>query len=190
MYYEIALDLCKSNFDFFAGSGFLKPNTTFDKKEAPSIFPIIDKAGYTLVKGVDEFKAKENAADKMILIQKDGANPECLPYAIDRKADDLTLPQITESAISFLTKGKEKDKGFFLMVEGGKIDWACHGNDLATAYREVVDMDNAIRVAYEFYKKHPKETLIVVSADHGTMFGSPLKRIKAASVRKPPLLYS
>jgi Alkaline phosphatase len=168
MYYEIALDLCKSNFDFFAGSGFLKPNTTFDKKEAPSIFPIIDKAGYTLVKGVDEFKAKENAADKMILIQKDGANPECLPYAIDRKADDLTLPQITESAISFLTKGKEKDKGFFLMVEGGKIDWACHGNDLATAYREVVDMDNAIRVAYEFYKKHPKETLIVVSADHET----------------------
>ena len=54
------------------------------------------------------------------------------------------------------------------MVEGGKIDWACHGNDPATVFEEVVDMDNAIKVAYEFYKKHPKETLIVVTADHET----------------------
>ena len=86
--------------------------------------------------------------------------------AIDRQEGDLTLAEITESAISFLTKGS--NKGFFLMVEGGKIDWACHGNDPATAFEEVVDMDNAIKVAYEFYKKHPKETLIVVTADHET----------------------
>ena len=102
----------------------------------------------------------------MVLIQKEGAEPSCLPYAIDRKEGDLTLAQITESAISFLTKGNKK--GFFLMVEGGKIDWACHGNDPATVFNEVVDMDNAIKVAYEFYKKHPKETLIVVTADHET----------------------
>lgn len=54
------------------------------------------------------------------------------------------------------------------MVEGGKIDWACHGNDPATVFEEVIDMDNAVKVAYEFYKKHPKETLIVVTADHET----------------------
>ena len=54
------------------------------------------------------------------------------------------------------------------MVEGGKIDWSCHGNDAATTMEEVVDFDNAIKVAYEFYKKHPKETLIVVTADHET----------------------
>ena len=102
----------------------------------------------------------------MVLIQKEGAEPSCLPYAIDRQEGDLTLAEITESAISFLTKGNKK--GFFLMVEGGKIDWACHGNDPATAFEEVIDMDNAIKVAYEFYKKHPKETLIVVTADHET----------------------
>ena len=102
----------------------------------------------------------------MILIQKDGASPSSLPYAIDRKEGDMTLAQITESAISFLTK--DRDKGFFLMVEGGKIDHACHGNDAATAFEEVIDMDNAVKVAYEFYKKHPKETLIVVTADHET----------------------
>ncbi|MCI1683574.1 MAG: alkaline phosphatase [Bacteroides sp.] len=166
MYYEIALDLPKAGFDFYAGSGFLKPTTTADNKQAPSVFPIIEKAGYAIAKGVDDFKAKYAQADKMVMIQKEGASPVCLPYAIDRKPSDLTLKQITESAISFLTKGK--DKGFFLMVEGGKIDWACHENDPATAFREVVDMDEAIKSAYDFYKKHPKETLIVVTADHET----------------------
>lgn len=166
MYYEIGLDLPKAGFDFYAGSGFLKPTTTADNKQAPSIFPIIEKAGYTIVKGVDDFKAKYAQANKMVLIQKEGASPDCLPYAIDRKPSDLTLKQITESAISFLTKGK--NKGFFLMVEGGKIDWACHENDPATAFKEVVDMDEAIKSAYAFYKKHPKETLIVVTADHET----------------------
>ena len=166
MYYEIALDLPKAGFDFYAGGGFLKPTTTADKKEAPSIFPIFEKNGYTIARGLDEYKSKAAQADKMILIQKEGAEPSCLPYAIDRKEGDLTLAEITESAISFLTKGK--DKGFFLMVEGGKIDWACHSNDPATTFNEVVDMDNAVRVAYEFYKKHPKETLIVITADHET----------------------
>ena len=166
MYYEIALDLPKANFDFYAGGGFLKPNTTFDKKEAPSIFPIFEQAGYTVARGYQDYKDKAAKADKMILIQREGANPSYLPYALDRKEGDLTLAQITESAIDFLTKGK--DKGFFLMVEGGKIDWACHANDAATVFNEVKDMDDAIKVAYEFYKKHPKETLIVVTADHET----------------------
>lgn len=166
MYYEIALDLPKAGFDFHAGGGFLKPATTADKKAAPSIFPILEEAGYTIARGLDEYKAKAADAKKMILIQKEGAQPSCLPYAIDRKEGDLTLAEITESAISFLTKGN--NKGFFLMVEGGKIDWACHSNDPATVFEEVIDMDNAVKVAYEFYKKHPKETLIVVTADHET----------------------
>ena len=165
-YYEIALDLPKAGFDFYAGSGFLKPTTTADKKEAPNVFPIIEEAGYTIARGLDEYKEKAADAKKMILIQKEGAEPSCLPYAIDHEEGDLTLPEITESAVSFLSKGNKK--GFFLMVEGGKIDWACHSNDPVTVFEEVIDLDNAVRVAYEFYKKHPKETLIVVTADHET----------------------
>ena len=165
-YYEIALDLPKAGFDFYAGSVFLKPTTTADKKEAPNVFPIIEEAGYTIARGLDEYKEKAADAKKMILIQKEGAEPSCLPYAIDHEEGDLTLPEITESAVSFLSKGNKK--GFFLMVEGGKIDWACHSNDPVTVFEEVIDLDNAVRVAYEFYKKHPKETLIVVTADHET----------------------
>ncbi len=166
MYYEIANDLTRSNFDFYAGSGFLKPNTTFDKQEAPSIYPIFTEAGYTLAKGYNDYKSKATQAKKMILIQEEGADVYSLPYAIDRNESDLSLAQITESAIDFLMK--DNKKGFFLMVEGGKIDWSCHGNDAATTFAEVEDLDEAIKVAYEFYKKHPKETLIVVTADHET----------------------
>ena len=125
----------------------MKPTTTADKKEAPSIFPIFEEAGYTVARGLDEYKSKSVQADKMILIQERRGRASCLPYAIDRQEGDLTLAEITESAISFLTKGS--NKGFFLMVEGGKIDWACHSNDAATAFNEVVDLDDAIKVAYE-----------------------------------------
>ncbi len=165
-YYEIACELPQSGFDFFAGAGFLKPATTADKREATPVYELIEKGGYTIARGLDEYEEKSEEADKMVLIQEEGCASDCLPYAIDRKEDDLTLKQITESAIEFLIK--DNKKGFFLMVEGGKIDWACHNNDPATAFTETVDLDQAISVAYEFYKKHPKETLIVVSADHET----------------------
>ena len=48
------------------------------------------------------------------------------------------------------------------------IDYACHGDDAATAFGEVWDMDEAMRQAYDFYMNHPDETLIVVTADHET----------------------
>jgi alkaline phosphatase len=55
-----------------------------------------------------------------------------------------------------------------MMMEGGKIDMACHGNDAATTIQETIDFDNAIKIAYDFYLKHKKETLIIVTADHET----------------------
>ena len=79
--------------------------------------------------------------------------------------DQPGLVEMTQRAIDTLSKN---ENGFFLMVEGGKIDWACHSNDAATVFHEVMDMDNAIKVAYEFYEQHPDETLIVVTADHET----------------------
>ncbi len=165
MYYEISTDLPKAGFDFYAGAGFLRPEKKNDKN-AESIYTLFDKADYTIAKGYQDFRSKYHQAKKMILMQKDGKDSASLPFAIDRQPDDLTLAQITESAINFLTK--DNDKGFFLMIEGGKIDWACHGNDGATVFNEVIDMDNAVKLAYDFYRKHPEETLIVITADHET----------------------
>ena len=164
-YYEIGKDLIKANFDFYAGSDFLKP-TNKDLNEE-DLYEQVKKAGYTLTRGYKDYKKKSKKAEKMILLQPEKASERnSIPYAIDRKKGDMTLSEITRAGINFLTK--ETDKGFFFMVEGGKIDWACHGNDAATTFNEVIDMDNAIKVAYEFYEQHPDETLIVVTADHET----------------------
>lgn len=171
--YNIGLDLIKANFDFYAGSDFDDPTnrkeSKKDGKTYASLYDLTQKAGYTLARGYKDYQKKAKKAEKMILFQKEEASQKdrsSIPYAIDRKKGDMTLAEITRAGINFLSK--EDSKGFFLMVEGGKIDWACHANDAATTFHEVIDFNEAIKVAYEFYEQHPDETLIVVTADHET----------------------
>ena len=166
MYYEIAQDMIQSGFDFFAGAGFNNRDKWYDNTSAPDIFPQIEQAGYYIAKGYDDFMANGGKSPKIILVHKNWEKPDDIPYAIDRMDGDLSLKQITEAAIDVLTR--DNKKGFFLMLEAGRIDWAGHDNDGATAIKEVIDMDEAIQVAFDFYKKYPKETLIVVTADHET----------------------
>jgi len=169
-YYKIGTDLYKAGFDFYAGSDFIDPNNKDNKDgNSENLYTMAEKNGYTIARGYKDYLKKCKKADKMILFQSEKASEKdrtSIPYAIDRTKDDLTLADITRSAINFLSK--DLSKGFFLMVEGGKIDWACHSNDAATAFHEVADMDEAVKVAYEFYSQHPDETLIVVTADHET----------------------
>lgn len=167
MYYEIGQDLCKSGYDFFAGADFHKPHV---KDGSPSLHEQAIAAGYTIVKGYKEYQKKGRKADKLILLQSDEKNKkldsEQLPYALDQDKNDLTLEQIVRAGINYLSnKGTD---GFFFQIEGGMIDWACHRNDIGNAINEVLDMDKAIKVAYEFYQQHPDETIIVISADHET----------------------
>ena len=168
MYYELGQDLCRSGFDFFAGCDFHKPYT---REGEPSLHEQAQAAGYTILKGgYKEYLKKGRQADKLILFQSDRQNEKLgsdhLPYALDQERDDLTLEQITRAGINYLMS-KQKD-GFFFQIEGGMIDYACHRNDIGNAINEVLDMDKAVRVAYEFYQQHPDETIIVISADHET----------------------
>lgn len=168
MYYEIGQDLCKSGFDFFAGSDFHKPNT---KEGEPTLREQAKAAGYTILTGgYKEYEKKGRKADKLILFQSDYQNQKLgsdhIPYALDQDKNDLTLEQIVRAGINYLM-GKQKN-GFFFQIEGGMIDYACHRNDIGNAVNEVLDMDKAVKVAYEFYLQHPDETIIVISADHET----------------------
>lgn len=167
MYYELGKDLCASGYDFFAGSDFNKPHSVDGE---PSLHEQAQAAGYTIVKGYKEYQKRGRKADKLILLQSDEKNrklgSEQLPYALDQDKDDLTLEQITRAGINYLMS-KQKD-GFFFAIEGGMIDWACHRNDAGSVINEVLDMDKAVKVAYEFYQQHPDETIIVISADHET----------------------
>ena len=168
-YYEIALDLPKTGFDFYAGSDFASPENKNDATATGSLYDQCAAAGYTIARGYKDFRKKLKNADRIILFQQEKDNAgdrSSLAYAIDRSGSDMTLQEVTRAGISALTK-QNKD-GFFLMIEGGKIDYACHANDAAAAFRETQDFDRAISVAYEFYEQHPDETLIVVTADHET----------------------
>lgn len=168
MYHQIGKDLIAAGFDFYAGSDFLQPENN-ELSGNKDLYTQCREAGYTIARGYADYRKKAKKADKMLLLQTETANKAdrtSIPYAIDRQKNDLTLQDITRAAIHFLSQ-KDTD-GFFLMVEGGKIDWACHSNDAATTFHEVIDFDNAIKVAYEFYSQHPDETLIVVTADHET----------------------
>ncbi|WP_294587044.1 alkaline phosphatase [uncultured Bacteroides sp.] len=168
LYHDIGKDLYKTGFDFYAGSDF-RDATDPDNPSSENLYTMAEKHGYTLARGYKDYLKKSKKANKMILFQTEEASKHelgAIPCAIDRKKGDLTLQDITRSAINFLSK--DAPEGFFLMVEGGRIDWACHSNDAATTFHEIIDFDNAIKTAYEFYSQHPDETLIVVTADHET----------------------
>jgi len=73
------------------------------------------------------------------------------------------------------------------MVEGGKIDWTCHANDSAAMVAEVIQFDQAVKVAIDFLKAHPDETLVVVTGDHETG-GLTLGRRETAYKLRPEIL--
>lgn len=164
-YNAIGHDLVAAGFDFYAGADFW----SVTPQDSIGLYDFACNNGYTITRGYKEFQKKARTSDKMILFQRTAVSKidsRTIPYAIDRQKTDLTLSEITRAGINILTKDPEK--GFFFMIEGGSIDWACHSNDAATVIHEVQDLDKAIGVAYEFYQQHPDETLIVVTADHET----------------------
>ena len=165
-YYEIGQQLIRSGFDFFGGAGFHYPQGKEDDK-AQNLYDLAARAGYSIVRSYDD--AQRHLKDSLMIMIQPGdtgmVHSDCIGYAIDRHTENATLKQIVSTAIPFLER---KQKPFFMMVEGGMIDYACHGDDGRTAIDEVWAMDDALEVAYRFYLRHPDETLIVVTADHET----------------------
>lgn len=158
-YHEIAQWMLTADYDFYAGG-----DAKCSDKQREELYSKACDNGYTIVRGYNDYLEKTDNSKKIMLYQEQVA--EVIPYTIDRNKDDLTLAQITEAGIDFLY-GKKKE-GFFIMIEGGKIDYASHSDDVATVFHEVLDFNAAIEVAYEFYKKHKEETVIIVTADHET----------------------
>lgn len=166
-YYTIGTQLADSNFDFFGGSGFNTPQDP-NNPSSPNLYDLCEEKGYVLAGGYADAKSKIGSK-KLLVVPSErlvdrSRHAGALPYAIDRQEGDLSLPELVELAISQLSSHER----FFMMAEGGKIDYASHANDGGTVLREVLDFDMAIKQAYDFYLQHPDETLIVVTADHET----------------------
>ena len=89
-----------------------------------------------------------------------------LDYDFDRQTlnneEQPSLAEMTEKAIDTLDNN---DKGFFLMIEGSKIDWAAHANDPSGTIGDIIAFDNAVEVAVN-YAKDREDTIVVVTTDH------------------------
>jgi alkaline phosphatase len=157
--YNIAVQLGKSGFDYFAGGGFMKEK---GKEGEPDIYSAFKENGYKVVTSKAEFNKLKGS--KLIVINEKLQDAKSMSYEVDRTPDDLSLAEHTKKAIELL----DNSKGFFLMVESGKIDWACHANDAAAAIHDVISLDRAVQEAIAFYNRHPDDTVIIVTGDHET----------------------
>jgi alkaline phosphatase len=164
-YYEIDQALVNSDFDYFAGGPLKRPTGNDKENPAPDLYGIAGQNGFTVAMGREAFEALEPGVGKVLIMPDYMIDGNALYYTIDDvPANDLTIVDFTEKAIELL----DNPDGFFIMVEAGKIDWACHANDAAAAIHDILAFDEAIGVAFDFYLEHPDETLIVVTGDHET----------------------
>lgn len=162
-YYGISKQIVESGFEFFAGSGFIDFRGKGDKEEATDTY--LEKNGYEVSYGIAEFKEEAAGKEKVVFCQESNKEESAGNYVSSGKiAEDATLGQMLQLGMEFF----DDDEPFFFMCEGGKIDWTAHANKVMPMIMDILEFDEAIAVAYEFYKKHPKETLIVVTADHET----------------------
>ncbi|GBF32589.1 alkaline phosphatase [Desulfocucumis palustris] len=159
--YDIGKQLAASGFDFFGGGSFDKPTGT--NKDQKPIFEIVEEAGYTIADTNEEIRALDKNSGKVVAISP-ALDGTALNYEIDRNEEkgELSLADFVKEGIEVL----DNPKGFFIMTEGGKIDWANHANDAAASIHDTIAFADAVEEAVKFYNKHPEETLILVTADH------------------------
>lgn len=109
---------------------------------------------------------KDAKSKRVLLLNPEQITFPQIGYTIDSVQGAMNLPDMTLAAIKHLEKnGRDR---FFMMVEGGNIDYGGHANDGGTIIKEVLNFNQALRHAYDFYLAHPDETLILVTADHET----------------------
>jgi alkaline phosphatase len=164
--HNLQMALAKSGFNFFAGAYTPAIKNNSDPKNE-----LVKNKIKILTKKEDFSKLEKE--DKAIAIcqktylncytNKNRCNYDCLSD-MDLNKNDMKLPFLTKKAIKHLYN----DKGFFMMIEEGKLDKVAHKNDTKAVITSVINLDNSIKEALKFYKKHPNETLIVVCADHET----------------------
>lgn len=161
--YEIASQTITSGFDFF-GAPVWRGARDKDGKDNEWKNDMA-KAGYSVCYGYDNYLNNASESEKVLLLSEAPCGDQS-GFAIDDFKGRLSAQQLTEACLSHLQK--KNPESFFMMIEGGNIDWASHGNDGATVIKEVIEFQKAIDMAYQFYLQHPEETLIVITADHDT----------------------
>lgn len=135
------------------------------RKDEKNLLQMAKQQGYDL--SFDRKSLKDSQADKISGLYSYSAMLDGITYSQtkdDPKRIQPTLKEMTDKAISVLEKDED---GFFLMVEGGQIDWAAHDNDAGTVLHEMIKFSDAIDTVMDWMKGRD-DTLLIVSADHET----------------------
>jgi len=153
-----------------AGSGFFLPKGPSSeggqRTDGRNLIEEWEEDGYTYVDSANELENAEinlDEGDRLLGLFGGLYN---MNYDLDRQQDEdigiPTLVEMTEKAIEVLSQDPD---GFFLMVEGGSLDWVAHDRDVAGVVTETATFDEAVQVALDFAVEDG-ETLVVVTADH------------------------
>ncbi|MDO5017118.1 MAG: alkaline phosphatase [Porphyromonas sp.] len=120
----------------------------------------LEKSGYGVF--LDDYASLASyQGDKMWSL----FSPRDIPYDIDGvQGKDPKLPEMVDAALRLLDQGN--DQGFFLLVEGSKIDWGAHANDPVAMATEMLAFDKAVKSAIDFAKRDGN-TVVVITSDHG-----------------------
>ncbi|MCK4258213.1 MAG: alkaline phosphatase [Halanaerobiales bacterium] len=158
---EIAADLINKDIDLLMGGGLdIFGTDPFTRKpKSGSLIRQAEEYGYTFIDTAEKLKNVTDA-QKLLGIFNFGD----LNFINDRFPPfEPSLPEMSASALEYLSN----DNGFFLMIEGGRIDDASHLNDPEKTINETIEFDQAVGVVLDFAKKS-KDTLVIITADHQT----------------------
>ena len=122
-------------------------------------------AGYQLAFSRDDLNAAKNG--KVLGLFAYSGMMDGIEYTQTKNSSDRVQPTLKEMTVKALDILSQDEDGFFLMVEGGQIDWAAHNNDAATMLHELLKFDEAVSAVYEWASERD-DTLVVVTADHET----------------------
>lgn len=160
-YQDIAEQQVYQGIDVVLGGGkeSLLPGTTKNARvDGEDLTEVLDAKGYDLVETREELL--KTKSDKIW----GSFAPSALAYDFDRQDNhEPSLADMTKKAIDTLSKDKD---GFFLFVEGSKVDWAAHANDPIGIISDVLAFDAAVQEAVKFAKKDGN-TLVIAVSDHG-----------------------
>jgi len=159
---KIADQLVKSDVNILFGgrkSFFLPEAEKGKRKDGRNLLNEARQNGYIVVETAEEMNKAQG--EKILGL----FNMENMFFEIDRKGSkEPSLAEMTAKALEVLRK---KGQGFFIMVEGGRIDHAAHRYDIGAVISDVLAFDEAVKVVYDFHKANP-DTLLIITADHET----------------------
>ncbi|WP_250654942.1 alkaline phosphatase [Alkalimarinus coralli] len=135
------------------------------RKDNKNLLNEAEKMGYSLAFNRDDLSQVDNG--KLLGLFAYSGMQDGIEYTQTKNDPNRTMPglrEMTEKALDILSQDED---GFFLMIEGGRIDWAGHDNDAGTMLHEMLKFDEAVNYVYEWARKR-NDTLVLVTADHET----------------------